>query len=108
MKNGKGSRLFSARRVFILALFVILMCAACRGKLRQVSPVPQVFGSPPADFTAYSRIPFEEKDHFGAAVSLEGDTLAIGAPVWGYPGEGAGSAYVYRRSAKGIGSLPPH
>jgi hypothetical protein len=49
-----------------------------------------------------TRLPYESwADHFGAAIDIAGDVIAAGAPKWGYPGEGAGDVYIFRRSAGG-------
>jgi len=79
---------------------LLLVSAACAGQGQTVLVTPQVFDVPETEIDTATPIPFG-KEHFGAAIDIEGDVLAAGAPTWGYPGEGAGTVYIYRRSAQG-------
>lgn len=64
--------------------------------------VPEVkFTTPAEEITSFSRIPYESKDHFGAAIDIEGNLVAVGAPAWGHPAFGAGSVHIYRRTSSG-------
>ena len=87
------------RRFFLAA--VLLLSASCSGFVQASTLKPVVLGSPTAEISAPS-IFFKEGCHFGGAVDIEGDLLVVGAPCWGRPpGEGAGGAYVLRKTAKG-------
>lgn len=65
------------------------------------TPAAQVFADPAVQLDTPTRLPFESADHFGAAVDIAGDVVVAGAPKWGYPGDGDGAAYVFRRSPQG-------
>lgn len=88
-------------RIFLTLL--ALLGAGCGWQAGELPvPMPQVFTSPAEDLSAAARFSSGVlPNHFGASVDIEGDLLVAGAPKWGYPGEGAGAAYVYRHSTQG-------
>ena len=102
MMNAKISHL-PARAVFrcrFLLALLILITTACAGQAPTASLTPLVFDTPLEEINTATRIPFD-RDHFGEAIDIEGDVLVAGAPHYGYPSDGAGAAYVYRKSSQG-------
>jgi hypothetical protein len=83
-----------------LLVSLILPMTACAGQAPTAMPTPQVFNDPVKELDSATRIPFD-RDHFSASIDIEGDVLVAGAPHYGYPGDGAGAAYVYRRNSQG-------
>jgi hypothetical protein len=94
----------STYRAFLLAA-LLLLPAACAGQATVTAPTPQVFVAPAEEIQTarFISLPGREAyDYFGEAVDVEGDLLVAGAPHWNRgAGEGAGAAYVLRRSSAG-------
>lgn len=87
-------------RGFILAA-LLLLPAACAEQPPAAVPTPQVFDAPAGQISTFTRF-FQEGCHFGGAVDIDNNILVAGAPCWGWPpGEGAGTAHVFRRSSEG-------
>lgn len=89
-----------AIRYRFLLPVLLLLSTACAAQASIAPPTPQVFDAPAEQINTSILIPFA-RDHFGASVDIEGDVLVAGAPNWGYPGKGAGAAYILRRSSQG-------
>jgi hypothetical protein len=98
-KRAHGQSLALILYGFLLA-FLLLSMAACAGQAPAAVATPQVFNIPVKEIDSATRIPFD-RDHFSASIDIEGDLLVAGAPHYGYPGDGAGAAYVYRRNSQG-------
>lgn len=83
-----------------LLVFLTLTMTACAGQAPTAIVTPQVFNSPANEINNATRIAFD-RDHFSESIDIEGEVLVAGAPHYGYPGDGAGAAYVYRRNSQG-------
>jgi hypothetical protein len=84
---------------FLLA-FLLLTMTACAGQAPTAILTPQVLNIPVKEINSATRIPFD-RDHFSESIDIEADVLVAGAPHYGYPGDGAGAAYIYRRNSQG-------
>ncbi len=97
------STLRTGRRLLLAA--AILLLGACTGQTPGAAPVFQVFEAPAVQIDTSSLLDAQgrvEYDHFSASIDIDGDLLVAGAPRWGRPpGEGTGTAYVFRRTAQG-------
>ena len=90
---------------------LMLLAASCDVRGPTATPAPLVFDSPAAEVTTFTTLTLVSKDdptqahwfeYFGGSVDMDGDVLVAGAPSWNRPpGDGVGSAYVYRRDQAG-------
>jgi hypothetical protein len=94
---------YQSRRVlhygFLFAI-LLLTATACAGQAPTAIVTPQVFDTPVKEVNTATRIPFD-RDHFSESIDIESDVLVAGAPHYGFPGDGAGAAYIFRRTSQG-------
>jgi hypothetical protein len=107
------TRLLSSRMIQpgIFLAVLLLVLTSCQGGDPLAAMEHQVFVSPDEQITEFTGWTLVDKDDstgahwvgfFGGSIDIEGDLLVSGEPYWGRPDrEGAGAAYVYRRTSDG-------
>ncbi|MFN2153349.1 MAG: FG-GAP repeat protein [Anaerolineales bacterium] len=89
---------------------LLFLLSSCRSTVQPTAPASQSFTSPVNQITFHTTLTLGSKeapdDHwvgfFGGSVDIDGDVLVTGEPFWGRPpGEGAGAAYVFRKTSEG-------